>query len=51
MSDHDQEISFPVGLNEEGQPIFAHLRFDAPLKKEMLASLRTLLEAIERTLS
>lgn len=42
-------ISLPVG-NEEGKVVFAHVRFDAALKKEWLASLRTLLEAMEKTL-
>ena len=45
------EISVPVGVTEEGKAIFAHLRFDAPLKKGMLSSLRQLLDALEKNLS
>ena len=43
-----KEISMPVGVSEEGQAIFAHVRFDAPLKKDYLVSLRGLLEALEK---
>jgi hypothetical protein len=46
-----KEISLPVGITEEGQAIFAHVRFDAPLKKEMLVSLKHLLDAVEKTLN
>lgn len=46
-----EEVSVPVGVTEEGQPIFAHVRFDAPLKKGMLASLKQLLEALEKNLA
>jgi hypothetical protein len=46
-----KEISLPVGVTEDGQPVFAHVRFDAPLKKEMLSSLRVLLDAVEKTLN
>jgi hypothetical protein len=45
------EISMPVGVSEEGQAIFAHVRFDAPLKKDFLKSLRGLLEALEKGLA
>jgi len=45
------EISDPVGVTEEGKAIFAHVRFDAPLKKGMLSSLRQLLDALEKNLS
>jgi hypothetical protein len=45
-----KEISLPIGLTEEGQAIFAHVRFDAPLKKGMLLSLKQLLDALEKTL-
>lgn len=51
MPQGTKEISLPVGMGEDGQPIFAHVRFDAPLKKEMLASLRGLLDAVEKTLN
>lgn len=44
-----EEISLPVGVTEEGQAIFAHVRFDAPLKKGMLLSLKQLLDALEKT--
>jgi hypothetical protein len=46
-----KEISLPVGVTEEGQAIFAHVRFDAPLKKGMLLSLKQLLDALEKTLN
>jgi hypothetical protein len=46
-----KEISMPVGLSEDGQPVFAHVRFDAPLKKEFLESLRGLLQALEKGLA
>jgi hypothetical protein len=46
-----KEISMPVGVSEEGQVISAHVRFDAPLKKDFLASLRGLLEALEKGLA
>ena len=45
-----KEISMPVGVSEEGQAIFAHVRFDAPLRKDYLKSLRGLLEALEKGL-
>jgi hypothetical protein len=38
----------PVGVSEEGPAIFARVRFDAPLKKDYLKSLRGLLEALEK---
>lgn len=46
-----KEISMPVGVSEEGQAIFAHVRFDAPLRKDYLKSLRGLLEALEKGLA
>jgi hypothetical protein len=46
-----KEISLPIGVTEEGQAIFAHVRFDAPLKKGMLLSLKQLLDALEKTLN
>ena len=46
-----KEISLPIGITEEGQAIFAHVRFDAPLKKGMLLSLTQLLTALEKTLN
>jgi hypothetical protein len=46
-----KEISLPIGVTEEGQAIFAHVRFDAPLKKGMLLSLKQLLDALEKTLT
>ena len=46
-----KEISLPVGMSEEGNAIFAHVRFDAPLKKEMLVSLKQLLDVLEKTLN
>jgi len=46
-----KEISLPIGVTEDGQAIFAHVRFDAPLKKGMLLSLTQLLGALEKTLN
>ena len=46
-----KEISMPVGVSEEGQAIFAHVRFDAPLRKDYLKNLRGLLEALEKGLA
>jgi hypothetical protein len=46
-----KEISLPIGITEDGQAIFAHVRFDAPLKKGMLSSLTQLLGALEKTLN
>jgi hypothetical protein len=46
-----KEISLPIGVTEDGQAIFAHVRFDAPLKKGMLLSLTQLLGALEKTFS
>jgi hypothetical protein len=46
-----KEISLPVGVSDEGQAIFAHVRFDAPLKKGMLTSLQQLLAALEKSFS
>jgi hypothetical protein len=46
-----KEISLPVGMSEDGQAIFAHVRFDAPLKKGMLLSLKQLLDVLEKTLN
>ncbi|MBI4459216.1 MAG: hypothetical protein HY648_04050 [Acidobacteria bacterium] len=46
-----KEISMPVGVSDEGQAIFAHVRFDAPLRKDFLKSLRGLLEALEKGLA
>ena len=51
MSQGMKEISLPVGVTADGQAVFAHVRFDAPLKKEMLSSLRALLDAVEKTLN
>jgi hypothetical protein len=44
------EISLPVGVSSEGQVVFAHIRFDSPLKKELLVTLRSLLEAMEKAI-
>ena len=46
-----KEISLPIGVTDDGQAIFAHVRFDAPLKKGMLLSLKQLLDALEKTLN
>lgn len=46
-----QEISLPVGMSEDGEVVFAHLRFDGGIKKSLLANLRALLEAMEKPLS
>jgi hypothetical protein len=46
-----KEISLPIGVTDEGQVIFAHVRFDAPLKKGMLTSLKQLLDALEKNIA
>ena len=46
----DQEISLPVGMSEDGGVIFAHVRFDGGIKKQLIANLRALLEAMEKPL-
>jgi len=45
-----QEISLPVGISEDGEVIFAHVRFDGGIKKNLIANLRGLLEAMEKPL-
>jgi hypothetical protein len=44
-------IYLPVATAEEGKTIFAHIQFDAALKKEWLASLCTLLQAMEQAMA
>ncbi len=44
------EISLPVGTSEDGEVVFAHVRFDSGIKRNLIASLRMLLEAMEKTL-
>lgn len=43
------QISTPVG-SEEGQVIFAHVRFDGALKKDFVTSLKKYLDYLETTL-
>ena len=43
------EISLPVGT-EDGEVVFAHVRFDGGIKKSLVATLRSLLEAMEKSL-
>lgn len=45
-----REISVPVGVTEEGQIIFAHVRFDGPLSKPLLESLKTTLDSLGKNL-
>jgi hypothetical protein len=45
-----QEISLPVGMSDSGDVIFAHVRFDGGIKKNLLTNLRALLEAMEKPL-
>jgi len=44
------EISLPVGTAEDGEIVFATVRFSAGIKRNLVASLRALLEAMEKTL-
>ena len=44
------EISLPVGTSDDGEIVFAHVRFDSGIKRNLIASLRALLEAMEKTL-
>lgn len=44
------QISTPVGTND-GEVIFAHVRFDAGIKKEFVSSLKKYLDYLETTLS
>ncbi len=44
------EISLPVGTSDDGEIVFAHVRFDSGIKRNLIASLRSLLEAMEKTL-
>jgi hypothetical protein len=44
------EISLPVGTSDEGEIVFDTVRFDAVIKRNLVASLRGLLEAMEKTL-
>jgi hypothetical protein len=43
-------ISTPVGKDEEGRAVFAHVRFDAALRKEFVAGLKKYLDYLETTL-
>ncbi len=45
-----EEISLPVGIGSDGEVVFAHVRFDSGIKRNLVASLRALLEAMEKTL-
>ena len=44
------EICVPVGSND-GRVVFAHIRFNGPIKKVLLQNLRTTLDSIESSLS
>jgi hypothetical protein len=46
----DMEISLPVGTADNGEIVFATVRFSAGIKRNLVASLRVLLEAMEKTL-
>jgi hypothetical protein len=41
------QISTPVGTDDDGQMIFAHVRFDAAIKREYVSSLKKYLEFLE----
>lgn len=43
------QISTPVGT-DDGQVVFAHVRFDAPLRREHVSSLKKYLDYLETTL-
>lgn len=45
-----ETISLPVGISESGEIVFAHVRFDSGIKRNLVASLRGLLEVMEKTL-
>ena len=47
---HDS-ISTPVGKNEDGSVVFAHVSFDASIKKEFVAGLKKYLDYLEGTLA
>jgi hypothetical protein len=44
-------ISTPVGKDEEGKAVFAHVRFDAALRKEFVSGLKKYLDYLETTLN
>ena len=43
-------ISTPVGKDEEGRAVFAHVRFDRELRKEFVTGLKKYLDYLETTL-
>lgn len=43
-------ISTPVGKDEEGRAVFAHVRFDTALRKEFVTGLKKYLDYLEKTL-
>ena len=43
-------ISTPVGKDDDGRPVFASVRFDAPLRKEFVIGLKKYLDYLETTL-
>lgn len=44
------QISTPVGKQDDGQVVFAHVNFDAGITKEFVASLKKYLDYLETTL-
>jgi hypothetical protein len=44
-----KEISTPVG-SDDGQVVFAHVRFDVAMRKEFVAGLKKYLDYLETTL-
>ncbi|MEX2304340.1 MAG: hypothetical protein WD733_25580 [Bryobacterales bacterium] len=48
--DANREISVPVGFTDDGQIVFAHVRFDGPLSKAVLESLKSTLESLGKNL-
>jgi hypothetical protein len=44
-------MSTPVGKQEDGQVVFAHVNFDAAITKEFVSSLNKYLHYLETTLN
>jgi len=44
-------ISTPVGKNQDGQVVFAHVNFDGDITKEFVSSLKAYLTYLETTLN
>lgn len=48
---NEEQISTPVGKQEDGQVVFAHVSFDAGITKEFVSSLKKYLDYLETTLN